>query len=199
MKKKILSGLICSMLVASVGFAAPVLDLETNQTAAGYNYSRFDIDAGGFDLGKETFDGFYVQHQLSDKLTLGLERASIGFEIPGLGSADLRMTDLLAQYKLDDNVNLALGIRKYRASDPDGSGSETKAAFGINGKTQLAENLTGYVSYLRTSYEDEWKIGANYQISKNTYLDLNYAHHNGDGDLDGLEFKGFGLGVGFLF
>lgn len=194
MKKKILTGLICSMLVASVGFAAPVLDLEKGQTAAGYNYSRFDIDAGGADLGKETFDGFYVQHQLSDKLNLGLERASIGF-----GPFDVRMTDLLAQYKLDDNVNLALGIRKYRLGTPIGSESETKAAFGINGKTQLADKLTGYISYLRTSYEDEWKIGANYQISKNTYLDLNYAHHNGDGDLDGLEFKGFGLGVGFTF
>lgn len=192
MKKKILSGLICSMLVASVGFAAPVLDLEKGQTAAGYNYSRFDFEAFGYDLGKETFDGFYVQHQLSDKLNLGLERGSIGSS-----GYELRLTDLIAQYKLDDNVNLALGIRKYRASEPGGSESDTKAAFGINGKTQLADNLTGYASYLKTSYEDEWKIGVNYQMSKTTYLDLNYAYHDVD-DVD-ASFKGFGLGIGFTF
>ena len=193
MKKKILSGLICSMLVASVGFAAPVLDLEKGQTAAGYNYSRLDLELEGDDYGKETFDGFYVQHQLSDKLNLGLERASIGNSV-----AELRLTDLIAQYKLDDNVNLALGIRKYRASAAGyGSDSETKAAFGINGKTQLADNLTGYASYLRTSFEDEWKIGVSYQMSQNTYLDLNYAHHDVD-DLD-ASFKGFGLGIGFTF
>lgn len=182
MKKKILSGLICSMLVASVGFAAPVLDLETNQTAAGYNYSRLDVEGD-----KETFDGFYVQHQLSDKLNLGLERASMD-----LLGGELRLVDFLGQYKLDDNVNLALGIRRYSGAGE----SETKVAFGINGKTQLADNVTGYASYLRTSYEDEWKIGATYQMSEKTYLDLNYAYHDADDD---LTFKGFGLGIGFIF
>lgn len=195
MKKKVLSVLIGSMVVASVGFAAPVVDLEKNQTAVGYNYSKLDIDLEGVGSTEEKFHSVYVQHKFDEKVSFGLEQTRTTFD-----GDELKLVDMLGQYALDDHTNLVLGVRKYKITlDGVGSASESKATLGINGHTQLADSLTGYAQFLTNSYEKEWKFGATYQMAQNTYLDVNYTRHKADTDFGDLTFKGFGFGVGFMF
>lgn len=195
MNKKLLATLVGSMLVSSIGFAAPVVDLQAGQTTAGYTYSKQDMDVFGVGVGSETIDGFFVQHKLNDKMTIGVEQTKLDFNI-----SELKFTDMTGQYALNDHINLALGARKYTADAGIlGSDSETKVLYGINGKTQLNDKMTGYASYMRTSYEDEWRVGANYQLTQSAFVDVNYSHHQTDIGGADVNFKGPGVAVGFLF
>lgn len=195
LKRKILAALIGSMLITSVGFSAPVLELEQNQTAIGYGYSKLEAEVKGLGSAKENFNSLYVQHKLSDKVVLGLEQLKTS---PTGG--ELKLTDLIAQYSVDENLNFALGARKYHLSISGfGSDSETKAIFGVNYHKELGEKVTGYASYLKSSYEDEWKIGVTYKMSSRAFLDVNYSYHDADAEGVDLTFKGLGIGIGFIF
>jgi hypothetical protein len=170
MKKKILVGLVGTMMISSVCLAAaPVTELAKGETVVGLSHSDFDVST----------DGFYLEHGIADKFIIGLD--SNDFD----GST---ATDFYGKYKLDKNVNLTLGFRDYE-------GGDSKLTYGIEGSTALAEKTVGYASLKNNSDETEWKFGATYAIAPQINLDLNYTSHNTDyGDL-----KGVGFGINYKF
>lgn len=172
MKKKIMTALTGAMLVASVGLAAPITDLDKGQTAIGYNHYNLD-DGDNIDN-----DSFYLENAVSDKFILGLERNS--YSIPGY---DTKSTDVYAHYKLDRNVHLIVGNRDY-------SDGPNKMFYGIGANTSLAPKLDGYASVTTNSMETDWQAGVAYNLSNQTALHLGYKSYKQDGfsTIDGLGF-----------
>lgn len=179
MKKKVLAGLVGTMLISNISFAAaPVTELIKGETVVGYSVSNFEI--AGYDVDT---DGFYVEHGVADKFILGIDRNDLD---------GLKITDFYAKYKLDKNLNATLGNREYSA----GGYSDSYITVGIEGTTALAEKTVGYASLKLNSEETEWKLGATYAIAPKVNLDLNYTSH--DFDLGGA-VKGVGFGINFKF
>lgn len=202
MKKKVLVGIVGSMLISSIGFAAPATDLKEGQTVAGYNYSNMNINLAGYDVGNAGYNGLYIQNAVSNKVTIGLEYNKGTKTLTGNGHTakiDTKNTDFYGQYNLDKNFSIVAGLRKYDlAASLDGTGiagSENKFLYGLTAKTELAEKVTGYATYLKTTEEKQWNVGATYQMSKDYSLDINYANHK----YDDLTIKGLGFGVGVKF
>ncbi|BBB92107.1 MAG TPA: hypothetical protein PKA28_05460 [Methylomusa anaerophila] len=171
MKNKILAVLAGAMLVSSVGFAAPITDVQEGQTSIGYNHYNLNHDV--------TNDSFNLEHGISAKFILGIER----------NTADLETTDLYAQYKLDPNIRLIAGNRDF----DNGSG---KFFYGLGALTNLAPNLDGDLSVTASSNYTEWQAGVNYKLDGQTALHLGYKSY----DQDGLPtFDGIGFGINHKF
>lgn len=180
MKKRVLAGVACAMFISSVGFAAPVLNLEKSESLAGYTWSHLD---NGYST--ENFNGLFLQSAVGDQFILGIDY------LKGSG-IDFRETDIYGQYKFDKNARLILGNRQYKVGGYD----ENKLLYGVAANTQLAENTIGYASLLRDSLETDWKVGVTYEFALNTSLDLNYRYRDFD---DWGSIKGFGLGLNYKF
>lgn len=210
MKKKVLISLAALMTCASVGLAAPTVELNKGEVVAGYNYSNFSIDASSdgsrADLGKANNNGFYAQYGFDKNWSVGLETNKISkswSEGADSASVDFKFTDATVQYAIDKNVNLIVGNRKYdltlTVNGDSGSGGENKFLYGVSGKANLGQNIDGYATFLKTSYENQWQVGALYNFSKQAFLDVNYTHHKLSTSGDDLTLKGLGFGVGFRF
>lgn len=173
MKKKILTVLAGTMLVSSVSFAAPITDLQKNETSVGYNH--YNLDIAGHDLND---DSFYLENGVADKLVLGLEANSYSAG----GSSD-HTTDIYAQYKLDPNVRLIVGNRNY-------SDGPNKMFYGVGVNANLSSNVDGYASVTTSSIATEWQTGLEYSLNKQTALHLGYKSYKEDGlaRADGLGF-----------
>lgn len=175
MKKRILAGVTCAMVVCSVGVAAPVIQLENGESVAGYTHSH---------LNGEAFNGFYIQSALDDKLILGLDYSN------GWGS--YKEIDIYGQYQFKNNARFILGNRQYKW----GSHHDDRLLYGVAANTPLGEKTTGYASLLLNSFETDWKLGLTYDIARNVSLDLNYRIR----DMDyGGSSDGVGLGVNLKF
>lgn len=172
MKKKILAGLIGTMLVSGIAMAAPVVSLEEGETVVGINHTNLDY---------EDIDGFFIENAASDKINVGLQHRE--------GDFDGRETDIYAKYKLPQNVNLALGMRDY-------SGAGNKLMFGAEVSTDLANKLTGYAGVRFTNLETEVNLGATYALTNQLSLDLNYLNKDYD---HGGETDGVGFGINYRF
>lgn len=176
MKKKILAGLVGTMLVSSVCLAAaPVTELTKGETVIGYSYSDFEWH--GFDIDTH---GFYVEHGIADKFILGIDSNDLD------GSTS---TDFYGKYKLDKKVNLTLGFRDYEDW-------KSKVTYGIEGSTVLGDKTVGYASLKLNSEETEWKVGATYAVAPQINLDLNYTSRDFD---DSGAIKGIGVGINYKF
>jgi opacity protein-like surface antigen len=180
MKKRVLAGVVGAMFVCSVGFAAPVVDLQKGESTFGITHSNLkDSDDIKYDS-----KGYYIQHGVSDNLVLGIDMNK-------QPDFDWKVTDIYGQYKAAKNTSIILGNRQYKGDE-----SENKLLYGIAANTKLNEKTTGYASVLKTSFETQWTIGANYDISENIALDVNYKKSNFDEDYNE---KGFGFGVSYKF
>jgi opacity protein-like surface antigen len=179
MKKKILTILTGTMLAASVSFAAPITDLQQNETTIGYNH--YNLDANGQDIDN---DSFYLENAVSDKVILGIERNS--YSVPG---ASLKATDIYAQYKLDPNIRLIVGNRDY-------SPGSNKVFYGIGASAALAPKLDGYASVTTSSIATDWQVGAAYKLNSQTSLNLGYKSYKEDGS---AKADGLGFGVNYTF
>lgn len=178
MKKKILTLLTGTMLVASVGMAAPLTDLQQGESTIGYNH--YNLDAN------QTIDtdGFYLENGISNKVIVGIERNS--YAVPGY---DFKTTDVYAHYKLDPNVRLIVGSRDY-------SNGPSKIFYGLGANTNLASKLDGYASVTTSSIVTEWQTGLTYKLNNQTSLQLGYKSYKEDG---AATADGLGFGANYKF
>jgi hypothetical protein len=214
MKKKILVGLAGTMLISSVGFAAPVVDLAKGETVIGYNYHSYSADLAGYDFGDFNADGFHIEHGLTDQITLGFEtsqgKANYLYAPSDILTAKVTFNDIYLAYKPQmsgkANVQLILGSRSYKENDsenyygtiyPLGSYSENHPLYGVQASTPLGDKVNGYAGVSATKIETEWKIGATYAVTPQVNLDLNYTNKKFD-DLY-LNLKGVGFGLNYKF
>ena len=203
MKKKVLAGILGSMLISSVGFAAPIANLEPGQTSVGYNYSNIEFSVEGTKIDDARANGFYIEHAINKDFIVGLEHngGDVSKTIGGNAvKVEDKETDFYVQYKIDKGVRLVLGNRKYDQSltvngVSQGSYDANKVLYGVAFDTELGKKLTGYTALLKTSDETEWRLGATYQLDKQTAFDINYKNK----DFDGTELKGFGFGLNYKF
>ena len=125
---------VVGILAFGVGtcFAAPINNLQQGQTAIGI----FD-------------ESFYLEHKLSDNLTLGFQEH-----------------DIYGQVNLTNNLRAIIGNKDYN--------SNSKIYLGAAVNTQLAPSLDGYASLVGSSDFAEVQVGANYNLTENFDVNLNY-------------------------
>ncbi|HMM22653.1 MAG TPA: hypothetical protein PKA10_18190 [Selenomonadales bacterium] len=179
MKTKILTVLTGAMLVASLSYAAPLTNLDQGETKAGYNH--YNLDVSGLDVND---DSFYLEHGISPKLNLGVERNT--YSVAG-GSS--HTTDVYAHYKLGNNLQLIVGDRNY-------SGGTDKVFYGVGANVNLTPRLDGYATVTTSSLADEWQTGVNYRISNQAALHVGYKSYKED---HSPTMDGFGFGVDYQF
>lgn len=205
--KKVLSGLAALMVCSSVALAAPAVDVKQGEVVAGYNYSSFtfveNVGSSSTDYGKGNMNGFYAQFGIDKKLILGAEYNK-GSKAVSNNTLELKYTDVTLQYRLDKNVNLLVGNRKYDSSQisegvVEASEQNNRLLYGIIGKANLGKNVDGYAGLLKTSLETQWQAGIVYSFSRKSFLDVNYKHHKYTVDNGDITLKGLGFGVGFKF
>ena len=179
MKKKIMTILAGTMLLANLSYAAPITDLNQGETKAGYNH--YNLDVSGLSV-KD--DSFYLEHGLSPKFNLGIERNGYSFT-----GGDSDTTDIYAHYKLDKKIRLIVGDRSY-SSGPD------KVFYGIGADVNLAPKLDGYASVTASSLATEWQTGVNYKLDKQASLHVGYKSYKED---NAPTMDGLGFGVNYQF
>lgn len=179
MKKKVLTIVTGTMLAASMGFAAPVTDLQKNETTIGYNH--YNLDVSGLDINN---DSFYLEHALSDKVILGMERNT--YSAPG---PDFDTTDIYAQYHIYPRLRLIVGNRNY-------SDGPNKMFYGVGATTALAPRIDGYASVTASSIATDWQVGATYKLNPQAALHLGYKSYKEDGL---ARADGLGFGVNYSF
>lgn len=103
MKKIVLSLVAALVLSVGTGFAAPINDLATGQTAVG--------------LGSDTF---YLEHKLTDNFTLGFQNVD-------RGDNGTSLDDIYGQFRLSDNLRAIIGSRNLD------SGSKFYGGLAVNG------------------------------------------------------------------
>ncbi|WP_378955786.1 hypothetical protein [Pelosinus sp. sgz500959] len=139
MKKIALTVVSLLTLGLSTGFAAPINNLTQGETALGV------ID-----------DGFYIEHKMSDNLTLGLQK-----------------NDIYGQVNLNDNIRAIVGSRDYN--------SNSKVYVGAAINSPLAPSLDGYASLIGANDFKELQVGANYNLTHNLDVNFNYRSFMPDG------------------
>lgn len=176
MTRKILTLIAGAMLATSIGYAAPITDLGQGDTEIGYQHYDMNYNV--------TEDSLYLQHGISNKVIVGVERNNYS-----TGYAGSDVTDVSLHYKLDPNVRLIVGDRNY-------SGGPNKVFAGIGGETNLAPKLDGYASVTGSSIATEWQAGLTYKLDGQTSLQLGYKSYNEE---DAATLHGIGLGINHKF
>jgi opacity protein-like surface antigen len=172
MKKKVLAGFVGCMVLSSIGFAAPVVDLNKGESTIGFHSQDFnDHDSKGYS----------AQTALTDDFILGAEYSKID-------NIDFKTTDIYGTYQIDKNLRLVLGNRHY---DVPGD-KDDQILYGLKGNTTLGKKSTGYAGVLLTEDETEWQVGATYNVAKNVMFDASFKKRDFD-DLSDTDGVGFGL------
>lgn len=94
-------------------------------------------------------DSLYLEHKLSDNFTLGAQK-----------------NDIYGQVNINNNLRAIVGSKDYN--------SESKLYVGAAVNTPLAPSLDGYASLVGASDFKELQVGANYNLTNNLDLNLNY-------------------------
>lgn len=132
MKKIALTVVGILALGVGTGFAAPVNNLNQGQTAIGI------MD-----------DSFYLEHKMSDNLTLGFQK-----------------NDIYGQLDLGNNLRAIVGSKDYNSS------SQLYIGAAVN--TPIAPSLDGYASIIGGNSYKELQLGANYNLTSNFDVNFNY-------------------------
>ena len=174
MKRKIFALIAGTMLAASIGQAAPLADIQQGETNIGYDHYDLNHDISS--------DGFYLEHALSDKFILGVDRNNYS-------DSFFTATDIYAQYKLDPNIRLIAGNRNY--SDRN-NGDTNQFFYGVGATVNLAPKLDAYASVTTGSIATEWQTGVSYNLDKQTAVQVGYKSYKEDNQstIDGI---GFGI------
>jgi hypothetical protein len=169
MKRKIFTLIAGTMLVASIGQAAPLADLQQGETNIGYDHYNLNSNLNS--------DGFYLEGALSDRFILGVDRNNYN-------DAFYSATDIYGQYKIDPNIRLIAGNRSYDNTN--------EFFYGVGATVNLAPRLDGYASVTTGDIATEWQAGVNYKIDNQTGLQVGYKSYKEDplSTKDGL---GFGI------
>jgi len=154
MKKTALT--VVSLLAFGVGtgFAAPINNLGQGQTAIGV------MD-----------DSFYLEHKMSNNLTLGFQK-----------------NDIYGQVNLNNNIRAIIGSKDYN--------SNSNLYIGAAVTSPLAPSLDGYASLVGASDFKELQVGANYNITNNLDFNVNYRSFMPD---QGSNSNRTGLGATLKF
>ena len=179
MKTKVLALIAGSMMVSSLGFAAPISNVAPGDTTVGYSHYSLSHSNDN--------DEFYLEHALSDKFILGIQQNNNTVRGNGNGNT----TDVYAQYKIDPNIRLILGNRNYDYAPVD-----NKVFYGIGANTNLGPKLDGYASVITSSATTEWQAGVNYALSEKVGLNLGYKSSK---DKYYSTYDGIGIGVNYKF
>ena len=116
-------------------------------------------------------DSFYVEHKMSDNFTLGVQKS-----------------DIYGQLDLGNNLRAIVGSRDYNSS------SQIYVGAAVN--TPLASSLDGYASIVGASDFKELQVGANYNLTNNFDINLNYRSFMPD---QGSNSNRTGLGATLKF
>lgn len=145
MKKRFLAGLVCGMLTASVGLAAPQVEVPKGQLNAELTYTRtsneLGVDYGGHNYDAENFlrnvfddaSGDFDGHIFQTGLTYGLNDGYALYVGYGNGkthtlnfmdetfasvgvSGKFDILDLQVQKKLDKNFAAFLGVKQFQSA-----------------------------------------------------------------------------------
>ena len=154
MKKIALTVVSLLALGVGTGFAAPINNLAQGQTAIGV------LD-----------DSFYLEHKMSDNLTLGFQK-----------------NDIYGQVNVNNNIRALIGSRDYN--------SNNKIYIGAAVTSPLAPSLDGYASLVGASDFKELQVGANYNLTSNFDINVNYRSFMPD---QGSNSNRTGLGATLKF
>ncbi|WP_144352928.1 hypothetical protein [Sporomusa termitida] len=144
------------LIVTSAGtvFAAPINNLDKGQTAVGF-----------------VRDDFYIEHKLTNEITVGLQD-----------------DDIYGQFNLKGNFRAIIGSRDYD--------SDSHLYGGVAATTSLAPAVDGYASVIAGGSFAEFQVGANYSLTHNVDLNVNYCSFRPD---EGSNKSKFGVGATFKF
>ncbi len=170
MKKLTLA--LAGLLAFNVGVAsaAPLHELNTNQTVIGFTMHNTDPDS----------DTLYIEHKLSPKFTIGLQTSDWDYGHD--------MDDLYGQLHLTDNLRAIAGVRDF--------GPTSKLYLGVGVSGPLSAQWNGFASFAASTEHREVQLGANYAISHNVDLTVSYLAFKPD---HGSSRNGLGLGASFKF
>jgi len=136
-----------------------------------------ELDKGQTAVGIGT-DNFYLEHKLSNSFTLGLQNVD----------RDGHMSDVYGQFNLSSNLRGIVGSRDLN------SDSKLYVGAAVNGS--IAPEWQGYASVVGSSQFAEVQVGANYKLTSNADLNLNYHSFMPDA---GSDKNGVGVGVTLKF
>ena len=154
MKKTALTVISLFAFGVGTGFAAPINNLTQGQTAIGV----FD-------------SSLYIEHKLSEKVTLGLQE-----------------NDIYGQYAINNKLRALIGSKDYN--------SNSSIYLGAAYNAPLAPSLDGYVSLIGSSDFAELQVGANYNLTHNVDVNVNYRSFMPD---QGSNRNRTSLGVAYKF
>lgn len=164
MKKSLLALTALVALNVTSVFAAPINDLSEGETAIGIGTTEY-----------------YVEHQLSDKFTIGYQNADRRY----YGDMD----DIYGQFRINENLRAMVGNR-------DLPYDSSNFYAGLAASAPLGDSMTGYISYAVGGDFKETQIGTNIAIASNIDFNVNYHAFTPD---HGRNEDKFGVGATVKF
>ena len=222
MKNKIFTGLVCGMLVTSVGLAAPQVDVPKGEMNIEYTYTPDTSNNLTLHPSDDTLDrdGKASQYGLTYGLGQGyaLYLSSGEYKLDSLNlsptvslTPKLDIKDIQIQKNLDKHLDAFIGVKQLTTKVDLSSGiglhsdKENLWEVGLIGKTQLAKKTNGYAKVGFGKDLQEYKVGATYDLSKQAQFDFGYGYLKVDNlDLIGsykydATSKGWYYGLNFKF
>lgn len=151
-----------------------LLTLSANAFAAPVN----DLSQGQTAVGAGS-DVFYLEHKLTDSFTLGFQNVD-------RDGAD--MDDIYGQFRLNNNLRAIVGNRDFNYD------SNIYAGLAVNGP--LSPEAKGYASLIAGGDFKELQVGANFKLTHNVDLNLDYHSFMPD---QGRNRNGVGVGATLKF
>lgn len=168
-KTLVLAACLCA--VTGAALAAPVTYVPEGGFDIGYNYNG----------AKDGSHIFYGEYGIANKVVVGLEYRDLINEGNEM--------DVYGKYRLNNNFYITAGSREI---DTVGH----KLFVGVEGMAYLTDKIDGYASFKYSSKEQEYKVGALYDLDPHFDLDVNYTYQDRD---DTVDRKGVGVGLNYRF
>lgn len=197
MKKASLIMAMCLVFaLSSVAFSSPVVDLNADQSVAGFTHSKAELSESVVGVGsgthpdKATNVGLYFEHNFGS-MVAGIEHQNYSHS-----AGDLSYTDVYGKYPIGKGVNLIGGLRHI---DLDNWVSDSYFLYGVSANTKLSDKLSLYATYSKADILTTYDIGVNFDMTENTVLNLGYHSIKAEDDGTKIELKGPIIGVAFKF
>lgn len=153
--------------------------LFTVGVATGFAAPVNDLTKGQTAVGVSS-DTFYLENKIADNFTIGYQNVDRG----RYGNMD----DIYGQLNLSSNLIGIVGGRDF--------GSNSKLYLGLALTTPLGANCDGYASFVGSNEFKELQVGANFKLTHNVDLNVNYHSFMPD---EGSNQNGVGVGATLKF
>lgn len=221
MKKKVLAFVAASMLVSSVGFAAPLNDFSQGKVAVDLTYRNTDSSMSTASFSQD----FDKKYNLDLGLTVGLGN-NLAFQykhfdgkskdttLPNakIANAKMNMNEYNVLYGLGNNVAVYAGLATFKGemnnltTPSDGGSSDTNNRWqlGVMDTVQLGDKTSAWAKVGVGKDLTSWEVGVGYAIDKNVDFNVDYrsieakklSGERGESD---MKLKGLGFGVTYKF